>query len=174
VREELCDRLIDEAEELCRTLGGDLYEAMKKAPQVVEKWRGHYLYANEVWRHAQSREDLKTFLRSGPDASPGELEGVITLMRAVPYLLRKSLQTAAANLPPPPGGRPKGLTPQQSKEVCAQIGWLYGQGVEVRDAQKRMALRYGKSLRTIQRAWQQRAQWKTKVQNENSLKKANR
>lgn len=161
MREELCNRLIDEAEELCRTLGGDLYEVMKKAPQVVEKWKGHYLLAHEVWQHSRSREDLTAFLRSGPDPSPGELEGIITLMRTVPSLLRKSLQTAVSTLPPPPGGRPKGLTPQQCKEVCAQIGWLYGQGVEVRDAQKRMALRYGKSLRTIQRAWQQRAQWKT-------------
>jgi hypothetical protein len=161
VREESCDRLIDEAEEMFRILGGDLYAVMKKAPQVVEKWKRHYVYANEVWLHAQSRETLRAFLRSGPDPSPGELEGIITLMRTVPSLLRKSLQTAASTLPPPPGGRPKGLTPQQAKDVCAQIGWLYGQGVEVRDAQKRMALRYNRSVRTIQRAWQQRAQWKT-------------
>jgi hypothetical protein len=163
VREDLCDRLIDEAEQLCRTLGADLYEVMKKAPQVVEKWKAHYVLAHEVWRHAQSREELTGFLRSGPDPTPGEVEGVITLMRTVPYILRRSLQTAASTLPSPPGGRPKGLTQQQEKEVCAQIGWLYGQGVEVRDAQKRMALRYGKSLRTIQRAWQRRAQWKTET-----------
>jgi hypothetical protein len=31
-------------------------------------------------------------------------------------------------------------------EVCLQIGNLYGQGVELPDAQKRMAQRYGVSL----------------------------
>jgi hypothetical protein len=108
VREDLCDRLIDEAEQLCRTLGADLYEVMKKAPQVVEKWKAHYVLAHEVWRHAQSREELTGFLRSGPDPTPGEVEGVITLMRTVPYILRRSLQTAASTLPSPPGGVRRG------------------------------------------------------------------
>ena len=87
------------------------------------------------------------------------MEAVISLIRTLPYLLRSYLQDTAKALPPSPGGRPQELTPEQRKEVCVRIGHLYGQGVELRDAQKRMAQHYDVSLRTIQRAWQERAQW---------------
>jgi hypothetical protein len=161
VKKEVCDQLISEAEELCQKLGGDLYEVMKKAPLVVEKWKRHYLLAHEIWQHARSREELTAFLLSGPDPSPDELETWLIFMRAVPFVLRKGLQSAARTLPHPPGGRPRELTPQECKEICGEIGWLLGQGVELRDAQSRMAQRYNKGLRTIQRAWQQRAKWKS-------------
>jgi hypothetical protein len=161
VRKEACDQLISEAEQVCQKLGGDLYEVMKKAPLVVEKWKQHYFLAQEMWQHARSREELTAFLLSAPDASPEELETWLTFMRAVPFVLRKSLQSAAQRLPPPPGGRPRELTLQECKQICAEIGWLYGQGVELQDAQKRMAQRYNKGLRTIQRTWQQRVKWKS-------------
>ena len=67
MRKEVCDQLISEAEQFAQKLGGDFYEVMKKAPKVVEKWRGHYLLANEFWQHARSREELTAFLLSGPD-----------------------------------------------------------------------------------------------------------
>ncbi|MFY9561210.1 MAG: hypothetical protein WAQ52_13330 [Terriglobales bacterium] len=163
MKKEVCDQLISEAERVCQRLGGDLYEVMNKAPQVVEKWKRYYVLAQELWKNARTREDLTAFLLSGPDPSPEELETLLTFTRTVPYILRDGLQSAAKSLPPPPGGRPRELTPQECKTICAEIGWLYGQGVELRDAQKRMAQRYNKGLRTIQRAWQQRAKWKSEA-----------
>jgi len=74
--------------------------------------------------------------------------------------LRGSLQGIAKSLPPSPGGRPREFSPQECIEVCLEIGQLYGQGVALADAQKRMAKRYNVSLRTIQRVWQHRAKWK--------------
>jgi len=132
---------------------------MKKAPAVVEKWKRYYGLFQQVWNHAHNRDELTAFLIRGPDPSPEEMETVITLIRTVPYLLRRSFQDATQSLPPSPGGRPRELSPEQRKEICFQIGQLYGQGVEVRDAQKRIARRYGVSLRTIQRAWQERGKW---------------
>ena len=88
---------------------------------------------------------------------------MLTLIRTVPYLLRSYLQDAAKSLPPSPGGRPRELTPEQRKEVCLRIGQLYGGGLEIRDAQKRMAQHYGVSLRTIQRAWQERGKWNSNL-----------
>ena len=160
MREEACEKLIRAAEQFAEVLGGDFYEVMKKAPQVVEKWKRHYFLAHEVWQHARSREALQAFLVSAPDPDPVELDLWLNFIRTLPYNLRKDLQTAAKNLPMPPGGRPRELTPLECREICAEIGRLYGQKVGVRDAQKRMAQRYNKGLRTIQRAWQQRAKWK--------------
>lgn len=43
MRKEVCEQLIAEAEQFGQKMGGDFYEVMKKAPQVVEKWKGHLL-----------------------------------------------------------------------------------------------------------------------------------
>ena len=159
MKEQTCDELITETERSFQKMGLDFYETMKRAPAVVEKWRRYYGQFQQVWNHAGSREELHAFLLKGPDPSPEEMETVLTLIRTVPYLLRTSLQDARKSLPPSPGGRPRGLRPGQRKEICLQIGQLYGQGVELRDAQKRVAQRYNVSLRTIQRGWQERARW---------------
>jgi hypothetical protein len=99
-------------------------------------------------------------LAESADPNPAELALWLNFIRMLPYILRKDLQKAAKNLPSPPGGRPRELTPQECQEICAEIGRLYGQGVTIRDAQTRMAQRYNKGMRTIQRAWQDRAKWK--------------
>jgi hypothetical protein len=134
---------------------------MKKAPGVVEKWKRYAALFQQVWNNASSREQLTGFLLTVPAPNPEELETVLTLIRTVPYLLRNHLQGAAKSLPPSPGGRPRELSPHQCMEICMQIGQLYGLGVALPDAQKRMARRYNVSLRTIQRAWQQKAKWKS-------------
>src|SRR6266550_7800362 len=139
VQKQICDQLISETEQSLQRMGLDLYEIMQRALAAVEKWKGYYGPFQEVWNHASNREELTAFLLTGPDPSPEEMETVLTLIRTVPYLLRRSLQDAAKSLPPPPGGRPRELRPEQCKEICLQIGQLYGQGVELRDAQKRLA-----------------------------------
>ncbi len=168
MKKQLCDQLITETEQSFQKMGLDLYEIMQRAPAVVEKWKRYYGHFQQVWNHAGSREELTAFLLSGPDPSPEEMETVLTLIRTVPYLLRRSLQAATQSLPPSPGGRPQELRPEQRKEICLQIGQLYGQGTELRDAQKRMAQRYGVSLRTIQRAWQERGKWNSTAYQEKS------
>jgi hypothetical protein len=112
VQKQICDQLISETEEILQRMGLDLYEIMQRAPAVVEKWKRYYGPFLEVWNHASSREELTAFLLTGPDPSPEEMETVLTLIRRVPYLLRRSLQDAAKSLPPPPGGRPRELGPE--------------------------------------------------------------
>src|SRR5438094_1995684 len=159
VQKQICDQLISETEQSLQRMGLDLYEIMQRALAAVEKWKRYYGPFQEVSSHASNREELTAFLLAGPDPSPQEMETVLTLIRTVPYLLRSYLQDAAKSLPPSPGGRPQELNSEQRKEACLQIGQLYGLGVEVRAAQKRMAQRYGVSPRTIQRAWQERSKW---------------
>jgi hypothetical protein len=160
VKKEICDQLISECEQSFQKMGLDLYAVMKKAPEVVERWKKYYPVAQKVWSNSRSREDLSAALLAGPDPNPEELETWLAFMRTLPHFLRGSLQGIAKSLPPSPGGRPRELTPQECIEVCLQIGQLYGQGVALPDAQKRMAKRYNVSLRTVQRAWQHRAKWK--------------
>jgi len=161
VKKEICDRLISECEQSFQKMGLDFYEVMKKAPEVVERWKKYYAVAQRVWSNSRSRKELTAALLAGPDPDPEEFERWLAFIRILPYFLRSSLQGIAKSLPPPPGGRPRELTPQQCMQVCLLIGQLYGQGVELPDAQRRMAQRYGVSLRTIQRVWQQRAKWKS-------------
>ena len=161
VKKETCDQLICECEQSFQKMDLDFYEVMTKALEVAERWKKYYPFAQEVWRNARSRESLAAALITGPDPNPEELERWLGFIRAVPYFLRSALQGIAKTLPPPPGGRPRELGPQECMEVCLQIGNLYGQGVELPDAQKRMAQRYDVSLRTIQRIWQQRGKWKS-------------
>jgi hypothetical protein len=128
----------------------------EEGPAVVERWKPYILAAEQVWQHANNREEAVQFLLASPDPSAEEFEKVTTFLRSLPYLLRGLLQEAAKGLPPPPGGRPHGLTPDQSREACRQIGQLYGDGVDLAEGKLRMARRYGVSLSTIQRAWKKR------------------
>ena len=90
-------------------MGVDFYEVMKKAPEVVERWKKYYPLAQQVWSNARSRESLAAALITGPDPNPEELERWLAFIRALPYFLRGALQGIAKTLPPPPGGRPREL-----------------------------------------------------------------
>src|SRR5882672_4843234 len=157
MKREFCEQVILECEQLGQKMGMDFYQTMKKAPAVVERWKPYILTAQQVWQNANNREEAVQFLLALPDPSAEEFEKVTAFLRTLPFLLRGLLQEAAKGLPPPPGGRPHGLTSDQSKEVCRQIGQLYGEGVDLAHAQLRMAQPYGVSLSTIQRAWKKRA-----------------
>jgi hypothetical protein len=159
MKKEICDQLITETEQSFEKMGMDFYQTMQKAPAILEKWKGYAPLFQKLWCRATNREQLTELLLAGPDSSPEEMETVLTIIRTLPYLLRSYLQDTAKALPPSPGGRPRELTAEQRKEVCLKIGHLYGMGVEMRDAQKRMAQQYNVSLRTIERAWQERAKW---------------
>jgi hypothetical protein len=149
--------VILECEELGQKMSMDFYQTMKKAPAVVERWKPYILTAEQVWQNANNREEAVQFLLKLPDPNPEEFEKVLAFVRTLPYFLRGLLQQAAKGLPPSPGGRPHGLTPDQSREVCKQIGQLYGEAVDLADAKLRTAQRYGVSLSTIQRTWKKRA-----------------
>jgi hypothetical protein len=157
MRKQLCEQFLTECEHAALKMGVDFYEIMKKAPVIMERWKPYYLTAQKVWENAKNRDDAIRFLLASPDPNPEQFDKVLAFMGTLPHFLRGSLQDAAKSLPPSPGGRPHELTHDQRREVCKQIGYLYGEGVALSDAKKRMAQRYAVSLRTIQRAWQERA-----------------
>jgi len=116
MKREFCEGGILECEELGQKMGMDFYQTMKKAPAVVERWKPYILTAQQVWQNANNREEAVQFLLALPDLSAEEFEKVTAILRTLPYLLRGLLQDAAKGLPSPPGGRPHGLTSDQSRE----------------------------------------------------------
>jgi hypothetical protein len=157
MKKELCVQILTECEQVAQKMGGDLYATMRKASKVVERWKPFYLAAQKVWEHSENRDDAIVCLLALPDPTPTEMEAFRAFVRTVPFILRGAFQDLAKGLPPSPGGRPHELSLDQRREVCKQIGYLYGEGVTLADAKSRMAQRYGVSLSTIQRAWNKRA-----------------
>ncbi|HEU0048422.1 MAG TPA: hypothetical protein VFQ43_12550 [Nitrososphaera sp.] len=68
VRKEVCDRLISECEQSFQKMGLDFYEVMKRAPEVVERWKKYYPLAQKVWSNSRSREQLSASRL--PDLNP--------------------------------------------------------------------------------------------------------
>ena len=96
--------------------------------------------------------------------SDGDLEGAKRIIREqMPSAFRKPLFEAVKALPYPKGGRPKLLSDEDKSRACDQVTDLIRtSGMELRDALRRVALRFGVSLRTMQRAWQGRASFPKK------------
>ena len=155
---EACELFLAETEQAFQKMGLDFYEIMRQVPAIVERLKPYHQTAQKVWENARNREDALRFLLEAPDSAlpPDQFEKILGFVRIIPYFLRSCLQEAAKSLPPSPGGRPRELDPNERRDVCAQIGSLYGQGVLLADAKKRMGQRHGVSLRTIDRIWQAR------------------
>jgi hypothetical protein len=120
-------------------------------------------------RPIRTREGFLAKLLKDPEPDPWELDAQIEAIQLLPYTIRKVMPEAAHDaakaFPRDEGGRPRSLTDQESKVVCEEIGKLIARGVRLLDAQNRLAARMSKlkgkgvSIRTIQRAWQDRAKW---------------
>jgi len=74
VKKETCDQLVSECEQSLQKMGLYFYEVMKKALELVERWKKYYPLVQEVWRNARSRERLAAALITGPAPNPEELE----------------------------------------------------------------------------------------------------
>ena len=111
-----------------------------------------------LMRRARTREGLEAYFAKEPEPTARELSAVVESIRLFPYTLRSAAKEAAKKLPHQPGGRPKALEVDDYPKVCKVIGNLLAEGVKLRDAQQRVALREDVSLRTIQRAWQKRGE----------------
>jgi len=117
----------------------------------------------KVLKRIKTREAMEAMLLKEREPDPLALDAQVEAIRLLPYSIRKwipdAMQEFAQTLPRNPGGRPRSLTDKDSKYVCLEIGKLLGVGVRLLDAQNRLALRKNVSIRTIQRAWQERAKW---------------
>src|SRR5713226_8732657 len=143
VRKEVCDQLISECEQTCQKLGGDLYEVMKKAPQVVEKWKRYAPFFQQVWNNAKNREELAAFLlTAGPDPRPEELETVLTFNKDGSISFAESSPGCGKKSATFPWRSPTGV------ESPAKQGNLHANRATIRTGSRvaRCAEAYGKAL----------------------------
>jgi hypothetical protein len=150
IKPESSKRVLEAYDEAFKLLGQPNFTSgMKYICQELKK-QLNFLSA------ISTRNGLEARLAKQPEPSSDQLEALIGGIRLIPYHLRKATIEAAKTLPHPPGGRPRVLTPQDGKEICAEIGALIGQGVTLSNAVKRMAQRYEVGEITIRRVWQKR------------------
>jgi hypothetical protein len=115
-------------------------------------------------RSARNRSALEAVLAREQEPSTEQLEAIVKSIELFPYQVRRRLPEATKKtmkkLPHETGGRPQAVSSEEQSKVCEEIGQLFGQGVALKDAQKRVASRRNVSLRTIQRIWQRRKEKK--------------
>ena len=120
-----------------------------------------------ILRQARTREGLEAALARHPEPNSEQLAAMIKVIHLFPYQLRRVLpeaaKEAAKQLPQDPGERPNALKPEDLPKICDDIGKMISYGINLNSAQARVALQRGVSERTIQRVWQRRKDFNSKV-----------
>jgi hypothetical protein len=151
MKKESRDQLLCAYDDAFRVLGfADYPAALRYIVHDMEAKLG-------MLKRARNRPGLEALLVREPEPPPAQLSAMVKAIRSLPYTFRKVLPEATKELPHKPGGRNRAIEVEEYPKICREIGLLIaGEKVSLRDAQKRIAQRYGVSLRTIQRIWQQR------------------
>lgn len=110
--------------------------------------------------HIRTREQITALLDAEPEPSASKLWALESVLQYAPFLLnrlvRKIATDAAKGLPGSPSGPKPVVDDSQKQAICQYIGDLYAAGVSLTNAQKRAAMRWNMSLRSIQRIWAER------------------
>lgn len=81
-----------------------------------------------------------------------------TLLPMLPNLSEKLKEEALKSV-----GRPKSLNVVQEQQVCAHVGLLYSQGVQLKLAKARAGRKFKVSVTTVERAWANRKEVNRKL-----------
>jgi hypothetical protein len=150
MREEDANKILAAADKGFLLAGLTNFEAgLVRVHQLLER-------ILEGLSRTKSRDAAKSALMEGPEISPEKLEELLSFLENIPYRIREMVPEVAKNIPHEPGGRPRSLTEAKKRQVCTEIGSLYGRGVRVGIAVKRVAQKFGVSERTVRRAWRER------------------
>jgi hypothetical protein len=151
MKEEDIDKILAATERGFQLGGFTNFESgISRACQALERWLG-------LLSRIKDRDSAKRVLMESPEVPPDQLENVLSFLQNLPYMIREVIPEVAKAIPHDPGGRPISLTEPKKRQACAEIASLYGRGVRVGVAIKRVAQRFGVSERTVRRAWQERA-----------------
>lgn len=110
--------------------------------------------------NVRTREQIVTLLDAEPEPSPATIRVFESVIRFAPYLVNRLVKNVAKDAVKglaenPPG--PKPVIPESEKPlIIAIILDLMGKKVSRQDAQGRAAMKWGVSLRSIERHWAQR------------------
>jgi hypothetical protein len=110
--------------------------------------------------NVHTREQIAALLDAEPEPSAEEILMFESVIRFAPFLLNRFVKKVAKEsikrLPENPSGPKPVIEGNQKPAICAFIGALYAKGVSIRDAQKRAAMKWNISLRSVERIWAKR------------------
>jgi len=160
MKPESAARLLDALQDAFEKMGTDNFRwGIAQVIELTEKQL-------RLLRTARTRDGLKAQLLREPEPTKDALAAQVESIRLLPFQLRRifpeATKEALKNWPHDPGGRPRALTEQEARTVCIEIGKLISEGVPLKVAQGRLALKMSRkkskaiSPRTIQRAWRSR------------------
>jgi hypothetical protein len=158
MRPELRDEVLAGMDAVMQVFGEkDLESAMEKTFCVLDR-------LHQRMSQVRTREQFAAMLDAA-EVSPEEEPFIRSSLRILPgYLItqvKKLVRSGLKDLPSLPAGRKAALTPEQQADVCSFIGALFARGVSLRVCKQRAAQQFGVSVRTIERAWQHRAELAT-------------
>lgn len=152
--EEMREKLIAAMERAMIDAGAQDWESgMAKATRIFEK------LTDGVGR-IDSKEKLRELLASSPPLSWKDQQILLFAFKNLWPLMRKLAQflaqKATDTLPPLKGGRPPALSLDENLELLDHVATLHRKGSSMKVAQKRAAIKYGCSPRTVARMWKNR------------------
>jgi hypothetical protein len=162
---------LSEAYEKCKTIVGEgaAQSDEQRYEAVLKKWSGDDLLPESEKQELHGVVTvlvIRDYIEKMPEPSPEEFNALVEQFGNFPFLLRGAMGTmdhkiksVKRDLPRKAGGgRRSSLTLDQKKDACLRVGLLMGKGVAFPDALVRVGRRFGVGPKTIQRAWQKRAQ----------------
>jgi hypothetical protein len=111
---------------------------------------------DEILGQIDTREKCDSVLANLPEEEVPKAEKFLdALLKQILPAQRASAQNLVKALPPRRTGGPKSTIPSEAKcrQINKEISKLHADGVSLGTAQRRVATKWGKSLRTVQRIW---------------------
>jgi hypothetical protein len=113
--------------------------------------------------NVRTREQIAALLDIEPEPSASTIRAFEWVIHFAPFLLnrlvKKVVKDAVKGLRENPSGPKPVVEQSQRRAICQYIGSLYGDGVSKKDAQKRAAMKWGVSVRSVERVWAQRGRY---------------
>jgi hypothetical protein len=151
MKPEEAERLLAAADKGFQVAG---FASFEDAVNHVYKFYENLL---QLLSKARTREATKAALIEGDKISADEFSRLLSFLPNVVYAIRKSMPEVTKQIPHSPGGRPEAFSDAEKRQVCDQISSLHRHGVSMGMAIERVAMKHGKSERTIRRVWRERA-----------------
>jgi hypothetical protein len=153
MKREQRDVIVAKLEEQMVAAGSTSYDdGMRSVTKLIE-------FLKKYHDPMRTKEQLEELLDRMPDPSWVEMQLLIGTLKFFPQILRfgfeKNAKDADENLPKLPKGRP-GLDLVTKQQIVASVSKKHMKGYSLEKAKKSVALQFGKSESTIQRAWDTR------------------
>jgi hypothetical protein len=153
VEKEKREQIIAAIEHTFKSIGA---ESLDDAGATIQKLSD---FLSLKVKPLMSREHLDALLTQA-DIKAEDEEMLVALFENLPsvigMLLNMISSEAAKTFPLANIGRPKSLSSEKRRSVCANIAQLHGQGTNLKVAKTRTAQKFGISMSTVERIWAER------------------